>query len=174
MYIQVSLFKSFHVCVFLHEWVCDVQSLGWQTNPPVYGCMRIYVHLSLCITQRSSRPLIHKHKHTNIHTHKQLELNEAELSLVPISLIINNFSLPPNTLINLQRRLCVRVWQRMRVGYVCLFVPASAYALWLIRDVVGNDIRVCVHVCTYDRLYVTAVTWKHQTPIKMQSSWLLY
>lgn len=57
----------------------------------------------------------------------------------------------------------------MRVGYVCLFVPASAYALWQIRDVVGNDIHVCLLVCTYDSLYVTAAMCKYQTPIKIHS-----
>lgn len=55
-----------HVYVAMSE--CVVQSLCWQTNPPVYGCMRIDVHLSLCITQRSPRPLMHKHTNTNIHT----------------------------------------------------------------------------------------------------------
>lgn len=53
----------------------------------------------------SSDTQAHKHKYL----HKQLELNEAELSLVPISLIINNFSQTPNTLSNLQRNVCVSV-----------------------------------------------------------------
>ena len=37
----------------------------------------------------------------------------------------------------------------MRVGDVCLFVLASACALWQIRDVVGNDIHVCLLVCAH-------------------------
>lgn len=85
------------------------------------------------------------HMQTQTFTHKQLALNEAELSLVPISLIINNFSLAPNTLINLQRRLCVYVCVIKCVGCVYLFVPASVCALWQIRDVVGNGNSICMN-----------------------------
>lgn len=76
--------------------------------PPCMGVCE-FMCTYLCVLLWGPPALWYTNTQTQTFTHKQLGLNEAELSLVPISLIINNFSLPPNTLINLQRRLCVRV-----------------------------------------------------------------
>lgn len=58
-----SVFLPVYVCMSEYVW------LSWQTNPPASRCTQIYVHLSLCITQRSPPPpsdtQTHKHKHSH-------------------------------------------------------------------------------------------------------------
>lgn len=108
---------------------------------------RVWVYANLCspiFVYYSEvpplQPLIHKHAHT----HKQLELNEAELSLVPISLIIINFSLHPNTLINLQRGLRVAVCEGMRLS-----VRAWKCSCTLADKRCGKKTHACIHTCLH-------------------------
>ena len=104
---SVKKIKCFFACVCLHEWICVVELANKPPCVPVYTnlCAPIFVYYS----EAPPPALWYTNTQTQTFTHKQLELNEAELSLVPISLIINNFFLPPNTLINLQSRLHVCV-----------------------------------------------------------------
>lgn len=107
--------------------MCCVTCKQAPTHPPL---------LSLCIAWRLAHPLYSKHTNTN-----QLELNEAERSLVPISLIINNFTLPPNTLIN---------WQRCGVCAclcVCVFVCYGCVTTVLFRTTSASvDAQTCTDV----------------------------
>lgn len=120
LYVYVSMFIYIQVFLCMFAWVNKWCAVDGLANPLCTGVCKVMCTY-LCVLLRGPPALWNTN--TNIHTHKQLELNEAELSLVPISLIINNFSLPPNTLINLQRRLCVHVCERMYCMCVWLCLP---------------------------------------------------
>lgn len=134
--IIVLKLKYFNVC--LHEIICDW--VGQQIPPCMGVCEFMFTYLCVLLRGPPLQPLIHKHAHT----HKQLELNEAELSLVPISLIIINFSLHPNTLINLQRGLRVAVCEGMRLS-----VRAWKCSCTLADKRCGKKTHACIHTCLH-------------------------
>lgn len=120
-------------------------SIRRVTRPEVHKksgvfCARVHEWTWCCAAVGSDTP-------APARTHKQSALNEAELSLAPISLVINNFSLPPYTLINLQSRLQVCVC--VCVCAECRVVPARPCALWQIRYMhvhMSTHAKVCYSI----------------------------
>lgn len=122
--ISLSISLQVFPCKRTFVWVNMCCAPFEANNSP---CVRVYANLFAPIFVCYSEVPPPSDTQTQTFTHKQLELNEAELSLVPISLIINNFSLPPNTLIILQRRLCVRASLYVCGVCVCLCLPVLVH-----------------------------------------------